>query len=489
MGYPRPSAEANYLAARLGNRWQRLLSDGQMFNHFADFAVQESRLDRDKIVKRLRVFSSRDEAPTAFWVVLMDKFYEEGAHLGLRKYVEDGVTYHCPPQYFIDFKTLCQSAPSYDDTLSWVFRPDYLSGRIFAHVFCPGKKDYFKLEWPNALELRGERFLVSYYRAGTVHELSDAEGEEDVEGCLEGYRSTHSLLCLTFGTKSPAAFDVSLDHYASECILKVVLDPYLGVSGPRFGDAALQIAALCIEGDKRLEDRQFRTVVMEVLGMLRKDYPQLESALVEDADYMYPMTYPLMPLSKKGSYAAVMADFQAAMKAVVIEHAEEIAAFAKGLQREDHSLHLNIERDVPDEREPYSVELVRQYLANARTGEAMALEAFDALQAASERIKGKPSGIVDVAPLKAMVRDSTSELTMLVEVTGEFPVTGPLMVALIEVGQAHNQSGNTNYGDLLYRTSSDRPWLLTPVKFSGETDDLEDARNEFLAYCRIVTGK
>ena len=489
MGYPRSDAELNYLAARLGNRWQRLLSDGQIFNRFADFAAQESKIDRDKVVKRLRVFSSRDEGPTAFWIVLMNKFYEEGSHLGLRKYVEDGVTYHCPPQYFIDFKTLCQSTPSYKDTLSWVFRPDYLSGWIFAHIFCPGKKDYFKLEWPDALELRGERFLVSYYRAGTVHELSDADGEEDAEACLEGYRSTHSLLCLMFGRKSPAAFDVSLDRYASECILKVVIDPYLGVSGPRFADAALQIAALCVDGGKRLEGNPVRTVVMEILGMLTKDYPQLESAIVEDADYMYPMTYPLMPLSKKGSYASVLADFQAAMRAVVIEHAEEIAAFAKGLQGEDHSLHLNTERDVPDERDLYSVAVVRQYLANTRSGEAMALEAFDALQDASERLKGKPSRIVDVAPLKAMVKDRTSELTMLVEATGEFPVTGPLMVALIEVGQAHNQSGNTDYGDLLYRMSSDRPWLLTPVKFSGETDDLEDARNEFLAYCRIVTGK
>ena len=47
---------------------------------------------------------------------------------------------------------------------------------------------------------------------------------------------------------------------------------------------------------------------------------------------MHPMTYPLMPLSKKGGYTSLMADFQAAMKAVVIEHAEEIAAFAQDLR-------------------------------------------------------------------------------------------------------------------------------------------------------------
>ena len=489
MGHPRSEAESNYLAVQIGNRWQRLLSDGQIFNRFADFAAQESKIDRDKVVKRLRVFSSRDEAPTAFWFVLMDKFYEEGAHLGLRKYIEDGVTYHCPPQYFIDFKTLCQSAPSYEDTLSWVFRPDYLSGWIFAHVFCPGKKDSFKPEWPDALELRGERFLVSYYAAGSVHELSDAEGEEDAEECLAGYRSTHSLLCLMFGRKSPAAFDVSLDQYASECILKVVLDPYLGVSGPRFADAALQIAALCVDGGERLANRPFRTVVMEVLGVLAKDYSQLQTALVGDADYMHPMTYPMMPLSKKSKYASLMADFQATMKAVVIEHAEEIAAFAKDLEGEDHSLHLHLAPDVPDERETYSVEVVRQYLANTRIPQSMPLEAFEALRNASENLRGKPSKTIHVAPLKAMVRDRTSELSMLVEATGEFPVTGPLMIALIEVGQAYNSSERTDYGDLLYRNSSDRPWLMTPVKFSGETKNLEDIRNEFLAYCRIVTGR
>lgn len=121
MGHPRPDEEKSYLESHLGNRWQRLLANGQIFNWFADFAAQESKIDRDKIVKRLRVFSSRGEGPTAFWTVLMTRFYDEGAHLGLRKYAEDGVTYHCPPQFFIDFKALCQSAPSYKNTRSMGF--------------------------------------------------------------------------------------------------------------------------------------------------------------------------------------------------------------------------------------------------------------------------------------------------------------------------------------------------------------------------------
>lgn len=489
MGYPRPDAESSYLEAQLGNRWQRLLSNGQIFNWFADFATQESKIDRDKVVKRLRVFSSRDEAPTAFWILLMNKFYEEGAHLGLRKYVEDGVTYRCPPQYYVDFKALCQSAPSYKNTLSWVFRPDYLSGWIFAHVFCPGNENWLKRSWPDALNLQGERHLVTYYPAGAVNELVDAGEEEDDEASLEGYRNTHSLLCLVFRTKSPAAYDVSLGRYASESILEVVVDPYLGVSSTAFNDAALQMAALCVEGGKRLKNSPFRAVVVEVLDKLAKDYPQLESGMVEDADYMHFMTYRLMPLSKKSSYASVMADFEAAMKAVVIDHAEEISAFAKGLKGEDHSLHLNLDREAPDDREPYSVDVVRQYLANVGTREAMALEAFDALLNVSDKIESESSEIVDVATLKKIVRDRTTELTELIEATGEFLVTGPLMTALIEVGQTSIHLGSTDYGDLLYRTTSDRPWLRTPVKFAGGTANLDDDRSEFLAYCRIITGK
>ena len=488
MGYPRPDAESSYLEAQMGNRWQRLLSNGQIFNWFADFAAQESKIERDKVVKRLRVFSSRDEAPTAFWLLLMNRFYEEGAHLGLRKYVEDGVTYHCPPQFFTDFKALCQSAPSYRTTLSWVFRPDYLSGWIFAHVFCPGQKDYFRRSWPNALKLRGERYLVSYYRAGTVHELSDAAEEEDDEASLESYRSTHSLLCLIFGKKSPAAYDVSLDQYASERILEVVADPYLGVSSTSFNEAALQLAALCVERGKRFKNSSFRDAVVKVLAKLAKDYPHLESGMAEDADYMYSMTYRLMPLSRKSSYTSVMADFEAAMKAVVIEHSEEITTLAEDLTSYDHSLSLNVDLEISDFRKPYPVDVVRRYLADAQT-ETMPLEAFDALLSVSQGLKGKPSDIVWIATLKKIVRECTGQLTELIEATGEFLVSGPLMVALIEVGQVSSQMGSTDYGDLLYRTMPDRPWLRTHVKFAGETDDLERTRNEFLAYCRIVTGK
>lgn len=154
-----------------------------------------------------------------------------------------------------------------------------------------------------------------------------------------------------------------------------------------------------------------------------------------------------------------------------------------------HSLHLNLDLEVPDDRERYPVDIVRQYLANARTREAMALEAFDALLNISDRIEGEPSEIIDVAPLKEIVRSRTTELTELIEATGEFLVTGELMVALIEVGHVSSELGRTDYGDLQYRTASDRPWLMTSVKFAGETDHLDRDRSEFLAYYRIITGK
>jgi hypothetical protein len=483
MGYSRPDGESKYLAAQLGNRWQRLLLNGQIFNWFADFAAQESKIDRDRIVKRLRVFSSRHEAPTAFWVLLMTKFYEEGAHLGLRKYVENGVTYYCPPHFLTDFKMLCQATPTYKNTLSWVFRPDYLSGRIFAHVFCPGKRPWFRRSWPEALKLRGERYLVSYYRAGIVHELLDTDDEEDTETCVEGYRNTHSLLCLIFGKKSRAAFDI-----ASEDILTVVSDPYLGISSSGFNSAALQLAALCVY--KGSKESPFSIAVIEILGKLAKDYPQLESGMDEDSDYMYRMTYSLMPMSKKSYYASIMADFEVAMKAVVIENADEISTFAKDLKAENHSLHLNIDRKVLDDRQPYPVDLVRQYLANVRTGEAMALEAFDTLLDISDSLD-EPSDIVSIPTLKSILRERTGKLTELIEATGEFLVTGPLIIALLEVGQVSNLPTDTDYGDygdLVYRTKSDRPWLETAVKFAGETNHLEYVRNEFLAYCRIITG-
>jgi len=489
MGHPRPDAEKEYLEAQLGNRWQRLFSNSQIFNWFADYATQESKIDRDKIVKRLRVFSSRDESPTAFWTVLLAKFYEEGAHLGLRKYVEDGVRYHCPPQYFIDFKALCESAPSYKNTVLWVYRPDYLNGWIFAHIFCAGNKNWFKKSWPDALQLRDQRYLVSYYPAGAVHEFSDGSGEEFDEASLESYRNSHSLLCLIFSTQSPAAFDVSLGDFASKKILEVVSDPYLGVSSPGFGDAALQIACLCLKGRKTINNGKLRQEVSELLKNLARDYTHLESAMIEDSDYMHLMTYALMPLSKKSSYGAVMADFEASMKTIVIENAEEIAIIAKKLKGREDEFCLYVEREDLDDSARYPVEVVRQYLANARIQNYMPIEGFDTLLQLSETMKGKSSNIVQTASLKKIVRERVKKLTDHIEATGEFLITGPLMIALMEVGHVHSKCSLSDYGDLIFRTEPDRPWLCTSVKFSGEIDHLDEARKEFLAFCRIVTGK
>jgi hypothetical protein len=489
MGHPRPDAEKEYLEMQLGHRWQRLLSNSQIFNWFADYATQESKIDRDKIVKRLRVFSSRDETPTAFWTVLMTKFYEEGAHLGLRKYAEDGVTYHCPPQYFMDFKALCQSTPSYKNTILWVFRPDYLNGWIFAHVFCAGNNNWFKKSWPDALKLQGRRYLISYYRAGTVHELSDTDGAEFDEASLESYRSSHSLLCLIFGTRSRAAFDISLGDFASRKILEVVNDPYLGVSSPGFGDAALSIAALCVKRGKNVEKGKLKREVLDLLENLGKNYPQLESAMIEDADYMHLMTYPLMPLSKKSGYGAVMADFEAGMKGVVIENAEEITALARRLEGQDEELCLNVEREDPEDSARYPIEVVRQYLASARIQNYMPIEGFDTLLQMSERMDGEPSDIVQTPTLKRIIREQFKKLTEHIEATGEFLITGPLMIALIEVGQVCCDCPHSDYGDLIFRTESDRPWLRTSVKFAGEIDRLDDVRREFRAFCRIITRK
>ena len=488
MGYPQPDAEKEYLKTQLGNRWLRLLSNSQIFNWFADYATQESKIDRDKIVKRLRIFSSRDESPTAFWAVLMTRFYDEGAHLGLRKYVEDGVTYRCPPQYFLDFKALCRSAPSYKNTVLWVFRTDYLGGWIFAHVLCAGNKNWFKKSWPDALKLQGQRYLVSYYPAGAVNELSDTDEEFD-EASLENYQNSHSLLCMMFNTQSPAAFNISFVDYTSKNILKIIDDPYLGVSSAGFGDAALQIAGLCVREGKISAQSKLRQDVCELLENLAKDYSHLESAIIDDADYMHLMTYPLMPLSKKSSYGAVMADFESAMKIIVIENVEEISTMVKGLKEEEDELCLYFERESSDNDARYPLEIVRQYLAKTPTQDYMDIEGFDALLQMSKMIKGKSSAIVRTAALKKIVHRRTKKLTDYVEATGEFPVTGHLVVALMEVGQI---LGNpiSDYGDLIYRTTPDRPWLRTSVKFDGSVNHLEeDVRKEFLAFCRIITGK
>lgn len=418
----------------------------------------------------------------------MTKFYEEGAHLGLRKYVEDGVTYHCPPQHFIDFKALCQSAPSYKNTVLWVFRPDYLGGWIFAHVFCPGNKNWFKKSWPEVLKLQNQRYLILYYPAGAVHELSDADDEFD-EASLEHYQSGHSLLCLIFDTKSPAAFDISLGKFASTDILEIVSDPYLGVSSPGFGGASLQIAGLCVKKGKTLKKSPLRQRVLELLANLAKAYPQLESAMVEDADYMYEMTYPLMPLTTKSIYGALVADFEAAMKDVAIESAEEIATIARQLDTEDCEISLHADREDPDDRERYSIEVVRQYLVNARPQEHMSLEAFDALLQISEKIDGKPSDVVQIAELKTIAREWSGKLTEIVQATGAFPITGALMAALMEVGYIRSEGRSSDYRDLIYRTKANRPWLRTPAKFVGDTCYSDKSRREFLAYCRIITGR
>lgn len=328
---------------------------------------------------------------------------------------------------------------------------------------------------------------MSYYPAGAVDVLSDSDGMECDEAALESYRSSHSLLCLIFETKSPAAFEISLGESASKAMLEIVRDPYLGISAHCFGDATLQIAGLCVTDEKISKDSPLRQRVLELLSNLAKTYSHLESAMVEDADYMYLMTYPLMPLSMKSSYGALMADFEAAMKVIVVENSDEIATITTRLDGCDEYVYLHSAREESDDRERYSVEVVRRYLANALVHDYMPLEAFDALLQMSEKAKGKPSDIIRAATLKKIVRERTNKLTEIVDATGAFPITGALMVALMEVGYV-GSNGSSDYRNLIFRTDSDRPWLSTPAKFAGETDDLESTRSEFLAYCRIITG-
>ena len=487
MGYPRSDAEKTYLDEKLGNRWPRLLSNGQIFNRFADYAAYEAKIDRDKIVKRLRVFSSRDEDPTAFWTVLMMRFYEEAAHLGLRKYSEAGVTYYCPPHLFADFKALCQSTPSFKTTTQWVFRPDYLSGWIFAHVFSAGDRNWYNKSWPNALILQGQRYLVTYYPAGSVNEILDSDQQEFDEASLESYRSSHSLLCLIFGTKSAAAFDISIGSFAATKMLEVVKDPYLGISSNSFEYAATSIAGLCTTKGKLPKNSVLQSQVQELLQSLSTTYIQLQSAMVEDADYMYPVTYPLMPLSRKANYGALLSDFEAGMKTIVVQNAEEIEAAANNLQEEEDVI-LHNDPHEPD-RVPYPDEVVRQYLIASQESDFMSLEAFDALLYKSQTTEGKASEIVRLPSLKKVLSDQSQKLTETVEETGAFPITDALLAALVEVGQARCEIPSTDYGNLLYRTKSECPWLRTPIKLVGDIKHLEDTLRELSAFCRIVTGR
>lgn len=96
---------------------------------------------------------------------------------------------------------------------------------------------------------------------------------------------------------------------------------------------------------------------------------------------------------------------------------------------------------------------------------------------------------MQAASLKKIVRERVKKLTDNVEATGEFLITGPLMIALMEVGQVHSKCSLSDYGDLIYRTEPDCPWLCTSVKFSAEVDHLDEVRKEFQAFCRIVTGR
>jgi hypothetical protein len=492
MGHPRPDAEKAYLDTKLGARWQRMLANGQIFNWFADYAVHESKIDREKIVKRLRVFSSRDESPTAFWVVLLTRFYEEGGHLGLRKYVEDSVTYHCPPQFFSDFKALCQSTPTYKCTVTWFFRPDYqTNGWIFADVFSPGKENWFKKSWPDALNLCGKRYLVSYYRAGSVNVLSDGDAEDDIEESTESYRNCHSLLCLILRTTSPAAYDRCLGDSAKERILEVLEDPYLAVSEPGFNEVALDIAAMCArfgESGKSTKVSPLQEKVANLFSSLATSYSYLMDSMIADADYMHMMTYPLMPLNKKGAYGALMADFESEMKSIVIEKADEILAAAKSLKDEDEDFALYMENDSGKVSGYNSLELIRRYLGDSMVRHYMPLEGFDALYQLSQTIEGKASKEIYVAPLKNIVEQRAGKLTESVECCGEFLITGPLMMALKQIGEVCIKGMTTDYGDLLFRRSSAHPWLRTNVKFSGEALRLNDTRDEFLAYCRILEG-
>jgi hypothetical protein len=184
-----------------------------------------------------------------------------------------------------------------------------------------------------------------------------------------------------------------------------------------------------------------------------------------------------------------MADFEAGMRTIVIEHSDEFTAIANRLLGEDDEIVLHRDYEQKDDRERYSVEVIRQYLAKTRIPQYMSLEAFDALLHTSENIKGKPLEIIRVATLKKIVRAQAKNLTEAVENTGEFPVTGSLLAALMEVGYVLPDKSGSDYRDLIYRTKTDRPWLRTPAKFMEESAHMDRVRNEFLSYCRIVTGR
>jgi len=492
MGFPKSDEEKAFLDAQFGVRWNRMLSNGQIFNWFVDYVSHEAKMERDRIIKRLRVFASRNEAPTALWAVLLGRFFEEGAHLGLRKYVEQGVTYHCPPQFFSEFKALCVKVPSFRNTAMWVYKPDSDgSGRIYAHVLAPGIKNWFRKTWPDVLKFCGRRCSVFYYPAGSVHELENGEGEEDVEEGIEHFRNCFSVLCLMFKTTSPAAFDISMGRYAKQAILEILDDPYLSVSKPGFNNVAQMVAGMCTKDFKPGKPSALRDQVLRLLSSLATNYSHLKEVMKADADYMYMLTYPLMPLSKKSAYGAVMADFESGMKAIVTENFDEVIASAKKLTGEDeeNDLHFFAEVEPVGEPEDCSHELIRKFLADSYSSAYMAVEGFDVLYQASGAIEGEASEEIHGGSLKELMRHKFKKLSDAIENEGEFLVTGPLMLALKLRGEARIEEGATDYGDLLFRRDADSPWVRLYVKFASEALDLEETRAEFMAYCRIVNGQ
>lgn len=489
MSSSQPDPQQAFLHGYIGGRWRHVLTHSQVSNWFVDFAIQEAKVDRAATVKTLRALAARDQEPPSFWLVMLLRFFAEGGHLGLRKTVDDGVEYFCPPYFLRDFQAACQLQPCFPRTAIWLCQPDHHDGRITAMVFAPAEKDWFDTAWPDVLRIGGRSFQVSYYKAGSFDPLEwDSTSEQ--EAGLQSYRSSHSLVCLLFHAQSPAAFDVSIDQFAAKSILEIARDPYLSVSSEGFGQAAVEIAGFCLRGHaEKAED--LREAVLGLLRELATTYANLASSMERDADYGHPITYPLMPMAKRSLYAAVLADFDAAMKDIVIEHSAEVTAMAEALGGDDEEMALYAEEpDTADDAERYSrfeVDVVRRYLQHSLVPDLMELAGFDVLQHAASSMETQDKS-VHLGPLMHLVAKH-EEITDRVGQMGAFPVTASLLVALQEVGEAEADAPRGDYGDLRYRLSPDHPWLCTHVKFSGETRHLEGTRAEFLAFCRIATGQ
>lgn len=367
MGFAIPQIELEYISNNIGKNWDRIWADPLVFARFIEFAEQEASVDRNKFLQRLRVAFARNETPSTFMVLLMQRFYEEGADAGIRKFLAAGVTFYCPPNKLTELQAAASKYPGYQHIIKWELpsnRPMRMG--VYCYFLDPKHADsrakggrikpaiWEKEEWPHQIKIGGELLSVFFRLANSEDSYERAPYSEE-ESRIEIYRYAHDLLGECFGMLSPAAYSQEIDATTLHCMSGSTDDVLANLTG--------------LFRLHRVARDRFPNILANKIDGVKKEaatrYSHIRSRLFRDADYQYRETMPLMDQGVLRTYLLAPFEIERAMKPIVENNLVEIRQVISRAEGDNFYWNnkLDPEKTACDEGSPIlSNDALQQYL-------------------------------------------------------------------------------------------------------------------------------